>query len=105
MTQTTDLIAPTDLLKLIRHAQNERANLDQLIDIYKTQLQQHFKDGTIDTTFNAGNIQARYTERTSWKYSAAVKQLQDLEKLEGVATKSTSRSWTISEKKDASSDT
>lgn len=103
MTPATDLLSPSDLLKLIRHAQAERNNLDQLIDSYKAQLQQHFDSGDISDTFTTDTIQARYTPRTTWKYSAAVKQLQDLEKMEGVATKSTSYSWTISEKKSSAS--
>lgn len=102
MTPNTNLIQPAELLKLIRIAQSERNGLDQLIDSYKLQLQQHLDDGTIPPSFQAGNIQARYTERSTWKYSAAVKQLQDLEKMEGVATKSTSKSWTITTTKNAS---
>lgn len=103
MTPATDLLSPSDLLKLIRHAQAERNNLDQLIDSYKAQLQQHFDSGDISDTFTTDNIQARYQQRTTYKYSQAVEDLKGLERMEGVATKCTSRFWTISEKKSSAS--
>lgn len=103
MIPATDLLSPSDLLKLIRHAQSERANIEQLIDTYKQHLQELHDQGVIGDSFEIDNISAKLVARTTYKYSAAVKQLQDLEKVEGVASKSTSHSWTITEKKSASS--
>jgi hypothetical protein len=65
------------------------------LDECKAGLQAHYDNGDIPDKLTTPYGSATLTTRSSWTYSAAVKQLQELEQLEGVATKKTSSSWTI----------
>ena len=71
------------------------AECQALIDDHKEQLQILFDDGLITDTISHDGITAKLTQRKTWQYSAAVKQLQEMEQLEGVATQKVSSSWSV----------
>jgi hypothetical protein len=96
--------APSDLLKEIDRCNRSIKAYQLIIDECKAGLQAHRELGTIGDTFVEGNIQASWQERKTWTYSPAVKNLQQQEQLEGIATQKTSASWTIRELKNASTD-
>jgi hypothetical protein len=65
------------------------------IEEWKAELQQHYVNGDITDKLSTPYGTATLTTRVTHQYSAAVKQLQEMEILEGIATKKTSSSWTI----------
>ena len=90
---------PQTLLTQIRERQEQIAALETLNKQDKTLLEALFNIGTITDKLSIDNISATRTTRTSWTYSAAVKQLQELEQIEGIATQKQSVSWTVRESK------
>ena len=51
-------------------------------------------EGLINDTVESDELKLTWTTRSTWQYSNAVKSLQDMEKIEGIATKKQSSSWT-----------
>jgi len=86
---------PEELIKEIDRCNRAIKAYQLIIDECKAGLQAHYDNGTITDKLSTPYGSATLTTRTSWAYSSAVKQLQEMEILEGVATKKTSSSWTI----------
>jgi cell division septum initiation protein DivIVA len=95
MTTPDPLPKAIDIVDAIVGFQNEIKRLQTDVDQLKARLVALHQEGLIPDKLNAVYGSATLTTRTSWAYSAAVKQLQEMEQLEGVATKKTSSSWTI----------
>lgn len=89
--------APSDLLKEIDRCNRAIKAYQLIIDECKAGLQAHYELGTIEAKFQHDNLCATLQERKTWTYSAAVKNLQQQEQTEGIATQKTSASWTIRE--------
>ena len=53
------------------------------------------KDGIISDEVIHPKFTLKWQTRSSWVYSAAVKQVQQLEQVEGIATKKTSEGWVV----------
>jgi hypothetical protein len=87
--------SPEELIKEIDRCNRAIKAYQLIVDECKAGLQAHYDNGDITDKLSTPSGSATLTTRTSWSYSAAVKQLQELEQLEGVATKKTSSSWTI----------
>ena len=90
---------PQTLLTQIRERQQQIVALQQLNDDDKTLLEALFNIGAITDKLSIDNISATRATRTTWTYSPAVKQLQELEQLEAIATPKTSVSWVVRESK------
>jgi hypothetical protein len=86
---------PETLIAYISAAQAQIKNTQSDIDAWKAELHSQFDAGLIPDKLSTPHGSATLTTRTSWSYSAAVKQLQEMEILDGIATKKTSSSWTI----------
>jgi hypothetical protein len=86
---------PDQLVAYITSAQAQAKSLAADIDAWKAELQQHFDSGNITDKLSTPFGSATLTTRSTWAYSPAVKQLQELEQLDGLATKKTSTSWTV----------
>jgi hypothetical protein len=89
---TTD---PAQLIAYITAAQAQAKSLAADIDAWKAELQAQFDAGLITDKLSTPYGSASLTTRTSWTYSPAIKQAQEMEILEGIATKKLSSSWTI----------
>jgi len=89
---TTD---PAQLIAYITTAQAQAKALAADIDAWKAELQAQFDAGLITDKLTTPFGSATLTQRTSWTYSAAVKQLQEMEQLDGLAVKKSTYSWTI----------
>jgi len=89
---TTD---PAQLVAFITTAQAQAKSLAADIDAWKAELQALYDSGNITDKLSTPFGSATLTTRSTWAYSPAVKQLQELEQLDGLATKKTSTSWTI----------
>ena len=64
-------------------------------DEIKQVLDQMRKEGSIGKKVEHPNFIATLETRTSWKFTKAVKEKQDMEKLDGSATQSESTFWRI----------
>ena len=94
-------LTPTQLIYLATQTQSSIKELTTFLDNIRARLS-NFRDlGIIDDKLSTDYGSATLVTRTSWTYSEAVKQLQELEQLEGVATKKTSAAWTIKAKPQA----
>jgi len=83
------------LLISIREAQCEMAELQALIDEHKAHLQDLFDEGLIGDNVTHDGITAKIQQRKTWQYSPAIKELQDMEQVEGTATQKVTSSWTV----------
>ena len=90
-----DDLSPDQLIYLATQTQQSIKELTTFLDNIRSRLT-NFRDlGIIDDKLSTDYGSATLITRTSWTYSSAVKELQELEVLEGIATKKTSASWTI----------
>ena len=97
---TTTVELPTDTLILrIRERQQQIDALKKLIDSDKITLESRFLEGSISDKLSTKNVSATRSTRTSYTYSSAVKQLQEMEVIEGVATAKQTVSWTVRDAK------
>jgi hypothetical protein len=87
--------SPEALVRQITALQGAIKSMQAELDECKAGLQAHFDNGDITDKLSTPYGSATLTTRTSWVYSAAIKQAQEMEQLEGIATKKTSTSWTI----------
>ena len=87
--------SPEALVRQITALQGAIKSMQAELDECKAGLQAHYDNGDIPDKLSTPYGSATLTTRTSWAYSSAVKQLQEMEQLEGVATKKLSSSWTI----------
>ena len=90
-----DDLSPDQLIYLATQTQQSIKELTTFLDNIRSRLT-NFRDlGIIDDKLSTDYGSATLITRTTYSYSPAVKQLQELEVLEGIATKKTSASWTI----------
>lgn len=96
-TSTPPITSPAvaTLLIAIRDAQCEIKELQVLIDMHKEHLQDLFEEGLIPDNVSHDGINAKIQQRKTWQYSPAIKELQDMEQVEGIATQKVSSSWTV----------
>ena len=86
-------LTPDDVLnilakKLQRHAEDA---LD--IETLRNMLTVFRKEGLIGDIIEHPEFILKWQTRSTWQYSAAIKSAQDMEKLEGIATKKTTEGW------------
>jgi hypothetical protein len=94
-------LSPDQLIYLATQTQSSIKELTTFLDNIRARLT-NFRDlGIIDDKLSTDYGSATLITRTTYSYSPAVKQLQELEVLEGIATKKTSASWTIKAKPQA----
>ena len=97
---TTTVELPTDTLILrIRERQQQIDALKKLIDSDKITLESRFLEGSITDKLSTKNVSATRSTRTSYSYSPAVKQLQEMEVIDGIATPKQTVSWIVRESK------
>lgn len=89
------MTTPETLVGYITTALAQIKAIQSDIEGWKAELTAHHEAGTIPDKLSTPFGTATLTQRTTWAYSSAVRQLQELEQLEGVATKKLSSSWTI----------
>ena len=87
-------LTPDDVLDRLAAAINRKADAEQEISNCKEVLTLMRAEGLINDTVESDELKLTWTTRSTWQYSNAVKSLQDMEKIEGIATKKQSSSWT-----------
>ena len=90
-----DNLPPEQLVYLATQTQQSINELKTFLDNIRSRLSDFRDLGIIDDKLSTDYGSATLITRTTYSYSPAVKQLQELEVLEGIATKKTSASWTI----------
>ena len=97
---TTTVELPTDTLILrIRERQQQIDALKKLIDSDKITLESRFLEGSISDKLSTKNVSATRSTSTRYTFSPAVKQLKEMEVIDGIATSKEVVSWTIRESK------
>ena len=94
----SDLTDPIDINDLMRryaeldaqerHAREGKQEIKHVLSAFHDQ-------GLVADKFSAHGYIGALTRHTTYTYTKAVKELQDMEKLEGLATQKTSTSWTL----------
>ena len=87
-------LTPDDVLDRLAAAINRKADAEQEISNCKEVLTLMRAEGLINDTLESDDLKLTWTTRSTWQYSNAVKSLQQMEQIEGVATKKQSSSWT-----------
>ena len=82
------------ILDRLSTAINIKKKADIEIDECKAILTMMRKEQLIGNEVEHPDLKLTWTTRSSWQYSAAVKELQDMEKIDGIATKKITESWT-----------
>ena len=90
-----DTLSPEDLIYLAVNAQGTIAATKLFLDNIKERLNGLREVGLVEDKVLSPAGTASFQVRETWQYTPAVKELQDMEVLEGLATKKTSASWTI----------
>ena len=93
LTQPPNL-TPDDVLDRLSAAIERKAAAEQEISNCKEVLTLMRAEGLINDSVESDNLKLTWTTRSTWQYSNAVKSLQDMEKIEGIATKKQTSSWT-----------
>ena len=93
LTQQANLTAD-DVLDRLSAAIQRKAEADADIQNCKEVLSLMRAEGLINDTVESDDLKLTWTTRSTWTYSPAVKQLQQMEQVEGLATKKISESWT-----------
>ena len=97
-TTTVELSTDTLILR-IRERQQQIGALQKLIDSDKITLESRFLEGSITDKLSTKNVSATRSTCTRYTFSPAVKQLKEMEVIDGIATSKEVVSWTIRESK------
>jgi hypothetical protein len=95
----TPSLTTVDILFRIRERQQQIDALKKQNDSDKITLEALYTEGSISDKISTANISATRVTRTSYTYSPAIKQLQEMEVIDGIATPKHTVSWTIRESK------
>lgn len=92
---------PSSLLGVIASTKKEIARHQEILDRLMDDLALMYTTGDLDDikddegNLSAHGVKVSRCTRTSWQYSNAVKELQQLEQFEGVATKKETEYWRV----------
>ena len=86
---------PDDILDRLSAAMQRKADAEVDIDTCKHILTTMRAEGFIGDCLEHEDFKVTWSTRSSWKYSPAIKQAQQMEQVDGTATKSTNEFWTL----------
>lgn len=90
---TSPLLCADDLLDRLDLAIARKKEAEAEIGEIKACFSQMKKDGVIGNELQHPNFNLVWQTRSTWKYSPAVKQLQDEEKFENIALETITGAW------------
>lgn len=100
---TTPSLTTVDILFRIRERQQQIDALKKQNDNDKITLEALYTEGSISDKISTANISATRSTRTTWEYNdetkAAIKQLQEMAVVDGIATPKHTVSWVVRESK------
>ena len=86
-------LTPDDVLNRLAEINKRQADDAEDKKILLGMLTIFRKEGTIGDTVEHPEFTIKWQSRATWVYSPAIKSAQDMEKLEGIATKKTTEGW------------
>ena len=93
--ETSEPLSPDDILDLLAKAIIRKSEAEEDISTLREMLALLRKQGIIGDELSHPELTLKWQTRSSWVYSPAVKQVQQMEQAEGVATKKTSEGWVV----------
>lgn len=93
--ETSEPLSPDDILDLLAKAIIRKSEAEEDISTLREMLALLRKQGIIGDELSHPELTLKWQTRSSWVYSAAVKQVQQMEQAEGVATKKTTEGWVV----------
>ena len=94
-TETVPPLTPDDIVDLLAKAITRKSEAEEEITTLREMFAVMRKDGIIGDEVIHPKFTLKWQTRSSWVYSAAVKQVQQMEQAEGVATKKTTEGWVV----------
>ena len=94
-TETVPPLTPDDIVDLLAKAITRKSEAEEEIATLREMLALLRKQGVIGDELSHPELTLKWQTRSSWVYSAAVKQVQQMEQAEGVATKKTTEGWVV----------
>ena len=86
-------LTPDDLMDLLAKAIAREAEAKEDIATIRDMLAVLRKEGVIGDELSSPELTLKWQTRSTWQYSAAIKSAQDMEKVDGTATKKTTEGW------------
>ena len=93
--ETSEPLSPDDILDLLAKAIIRKSQAEEDISTLREMLALLRKQGIIGDELSHPELTLKWQTRSSWVYSPAVKQVQQMEQAEGVATKKTTEGWVV----------
>lgn len=93
--ETSEPLSPDDILDLLAKAIIRKSEAEEDISTLREMLALLRKQGIIGDELSHPELTLKWQTRSSWVYSSAVKQVQQMEQAEGVATKKTTEGWVV----------
>ena len=94
-TESVPPLTPDDIVDLLAKAITRKSEAEEEIATLREMLALLRKQGVIGDELSHPELTLKWQTRSSWVYSAAVKQVQQLEQIEGIATKKTTEGWVV----------
>ena len=94
-TESVPPLTPDDIVDLLAKAITRKSEAEEEITTLREMLALLRKQGVIGDELSHPELTLKWQTRSSWVYSAAVKQVQQMEQAEGVATKKTTEGWVV----------
>ena len=93
--ETSEPLSADDILDLLAKAIIRKSQAEEDISTLREMLALLRKQGIIGDELSHPELNLKWQTRSSWVYSPAVKQVQQMEQAEGVATKKTTEGWVV----------
>ena len=93
--ETPEPLSADDILDLLAKAIIRKSEAEEDISTLREMLALLRKQGIIGDELSHPELNLKWQTRSSWVYSSAVKQVQQMEQAEGVATKKTTEGWVV----------
>jgi hypothetical protein len=94
-TESVPPLTPDDIVDLLAKAITRKSEAEEEIITLREMLALLRKQGVIGDELSHPELTLKWQTRSSWVYSPAVKQVQQMEQAEGVATKKTTEGWVV----------
>ena len=99
MSQPAGELTLSDVVRGLAADQRRKQEAEDSIAAWKQILGEMREKGLIEDKAEVDGYTVAFQTRAVWQYSPAIKQAQQFEQLEGLATKTTSGSWVLRQKK------
>lgn len=92
---TAQPLTPTDILDLYDAALKRKTDAEEDLNTLRQMLTELRTKGILEDELKSDTLAIKWQSRSTWSYSSAIKQAQQLEQADGTATKKTTEGWAI----------